>query len=109
MRLLYSSDSLLQSLLFAHKRHKYTESRHWGGFYVCAGGLYVRVRGAWHSNLTKIPLIYSVSCFNLGGLSSPKAPCGDGTVNTISYNFDACADVWPFLGFSATNLQYSGL
>jgi len=37
------------------------------------------VQGAWYSNLTKIPLIYSVSNFNLdglgalfGGLSSTK-------------------------------------
>ena len=29
--------------------------------YVCAGG-------AWHSNLTKFPLIYNVSFFNFGGL-----------------------------------------
>jgi len=37
--------------------------------------------GAWHPNLTKIPLIYSVSCFNLGGLSlpSPPLPRGDLT------------------------------
>ena len=31
-------------------------------------GLYVGARGAWHSNLTNIPLIWSVSYFNLGGL-----------------------------------------
>jgi len=54
------------------------------------GGLYVRAGGAWHSNLTKIPLIYSVSYFNvgglelcLGGLSPPKAPRGDGTGTII--------------------------
>jgi len=42
-------------------------------------------RGAWHSNLTKIPLVYSVSHFNLGGLgalfgglSPPKLPVATG-------------------------------
>jgi len=45
------------------------------GLYVCAGVLYVHAGGldvcvgwACHSNLTKIPLIYNVSYFNLGGL-----------------------------------------
>jgi len=44
------------------------------------GGLYVRAGGAWHSNLTKIPLIYSVPYFNLGGVGaffggiSPQKP-----------------------------------
>ena len=52
-----------------------------GGLYICAGGLSVRARGAWHSNLTKIPLIHTVSYFNLRGLealfeglSPPKPP-----------------------------------
>ena len=36
----------------------------------CAGGLYVRARRAGHTNLTKIPLIHSVSYFNLGGLEA---------------------------------------
>jgi len=47
----------------------------------CAGGLDVCAGGAWHSNLTKIPLIYNVSYFSLGeldalfgGLSPPKPP-----------------------------------
>ena len=51
------------------------------------GGLYVRARGARHSNLTKIPLMCRVSYFNLGGVGalpggakSTKAPRGDGTV-----------------------------
>ena len=30
------------------------------------------MRGAWQSNLTKVPLIYSASYFNLEGLSPPK-------------------------------------
>ena len=30
------------------------------------GGLDVCAKGAWHSNLTKIPLIYNVSYFHLG-------------------------------------------
>ena len=54
------------------------------------GRLYVRARVGWHSNLTKIPLIYSVSYFSLGGLelclgglSPPKPPSGDGTVDTV--------------------------
>jgi len=40
--------------------------------------------------LTKFPLIYSVSCFNLGdvelcfaGLSPPKPPRGDGSEQTM--------------------------
>ena len=48
--------------------------------------------GAWHSNLTKILLIHSVSYFNLGdlklclgGLSLPKPPRGDGAA---SYPWD---------------------
>ena len=43
--------------------------------------------GIWHSNLTKMPLIYSVWCFNAGGLGvlffgdkPTKAPHSDGTV-----------------------------
>jgi len=32
------------------------------------GGLYVCARRAWHSNLTKIPLIYNVPHVNLGRL-----------------------------------------
>jgi len=50
-----------------------------GGLCVCAGGLDI-------IKLTKIPLIYSVSRINLGGLgaligglSQPKPPRGDGT------------------------------
>jgi len=36
--------------------------------------------------LTKTPLIYSVSRFNLGGLSSPKPPHDDGTESyPVSY------------------------
>jgi len=31
---------------------------------------HICVGGAWHSNLTNIPLIYSVSYFNLGGLGA---------------------------------------
>jgi len=31
-------------------------------------GLYVRAWVAWHSHLTKIPLVYSVSYFNLEGV-----------------------------------------
>jgi len=49
-----------------------------GGFFVCAGLDFIK--------LTKTPLIYSVSRFNLGGLgalfggiSPPKPPRGDGT------------------------------
>ena len=34
-------------------------------------------RGSWHSNLTKIPLIYSVSYFNLGDKPT-KAPLATG-------------------------------
>jgi len=48
------------------------------GFYVSAGGLNIE-------NLIKTPLIYSVSYFNLGGLSAlfeglraPKSPSDDG-------------------------------
>jgi len=33
-------------------------------------GLYVSSRGAWHSNLPKILLIYSISYFNLGGIGA---------------------------------------
>jgi len=50
-------------------------------------GLSVRARGARHSNLTKIPLVYRVSYFNLGGLGAwigeakpTKAPRGGVTV-----------------------------
>jgi len=51
------------------------------------GGLDVCAKGAWHSNLTKIPLIYNVSYFHLGvvklclgGIIPPaKAPRGGGT------------------------------
>jgi len=50
------------------------------------GGLYVREGRAWHPNLTKIPLTYSVSYFILGGLelclgglNQPKPPGVDGT------------------------------
>jgi len=49
------------------------------------GGLYVRAGEGWHSNLTEIPLTYSVSYFNLGawsffgGATPTKAPRGDGT------------------------------
>jgi len=50
-------------------------------------------RGALHSNLKKIPLIHSVSYFNLGwigalfgGLSPPEPPRGDGTARILDYN-----------------------
>ena len=50
------------------------------------GGLCVCFRGLDIMKLTKTPLIYSVSLFNLwslelclGGLSPPKPPRGDGT------------------------------
>ena len=43
-----------------------------GGFCVCLGGLKI-------IKLTKTPLIHSVSRFNLGGLSPPKPPRGNGT------------------------------
>ena len=70
-------------------------------------------RGAWYSNLTKIPLTYSVSdsiswgslelC--LGGLSPPKPSCGDGIV-PICYcricNFAESrqSQSWVFLWFA---------
>jgi len=38
---------------------------------VRGGGLHIK-------NLTKIPLIYSVSYFNLGGLSPPNPPVATG-------------------------------
>jgi len=48
-------------------------------------GLYFRAWGAWHLNMTKLPLIYSVSYFNLGGLelclgglSPPNSPVATG-------------------------------
>ena len=44
------------------------ESLQYGSF-TFVRGLYVRAGGAWHSNLTKIPVIYSVYYFNLGGWS----------------------------------------
>ena len=54
------------------------------GFYVCAGGLYVRAVGLDIIIWKKIPLMYGVSYFNLGGLgalfegtSPPKFPRGD--------------------------------
>ena len=57
-----------------------------GGLYVCAGGGFTFVQGAWHLNLRKVRLTYSVSYFNLGrlralfgGMSLPKPPRGDGT------------------------------
>ena len=56
------------------------------GLYVCVRGLYIRAVGDWHSNLTKMPLTYSISNFNFGGLGAffgktkpTKAPRGDGT------------------------------
>ena len=54
------------------------QSRRHGGLWVCAGGLDTK-------KLTKTQLIYSVSCFNLGGLgalfggiSSQKPPVATG-------------------------------
>jgi len=56
------------------------------------GGTLRSCRGARHSNLTKVPLIYSVSYFNLGGIGAvfggakpTKAPRGDRTV-WIAFN-----------------------
>ena len=43
------------------------QSSIWGALRLCWGALR-SCRGAWHSNLTKIPRIYSVSYFTLGGL-----------------------------------------
>ena len=47
-------------------------------------------KGTWHSSLTKIPLTYSVSYFNLCGLGAAfgrakptKAPGGDGTAAKV--------------------------
>jgi len=44
-----------------------------GGIYVCAGGFDACAGGTWHSNQTKIPLIY-VSCFNLGDEPTKTPP-----------------------------------
>jgi len=59
------------------------ESFQYGSFAFLRGGLTLQ-------KLTKSHLIYSVSCFNLGGLGAffggdkpPKAPCGDGTGATF--------------------------
>ena len=56
-----------------------------GGLYVCAWGLYIRARGYWHSNLTKIPLIlvFHVAVWGgldlcLGELSPPQIPPPSG-------------------------------
>jgi len=47
--------------------------------------------------MTKTPLIYSVSCFNLGtwsfvwgGLSPPKPPSGDGAEQTVDKSRISC-------------------
>jgi len=51
------------------------------GLYICAEGIDVCAGRAWHQNLTKIPLIYNISYFKLGGLelrlgriSAPNPP-----------------------------------
>jgi len=41
-----------------------------GGIYVRAWRIYIRAEGAWHSNLTKISLSYSVSYFHFGGIGA---------------------------------------
>jgi len=53
--------------------------------------------------LTKAPLIYSVSCFNLalgalfGRLSSPKPPRGDGTEQTVDKSWISCRSYYVYL------------
>ena len=83
------------------------------GFCVCSGGggLYVRARWAWHSNLTKILRTYSVSYFNLGGLElfgaarPTKIPRGDGTGELVSFFLTQerkechCEIYWNYLFF----------
>jgi len=63
-----------------------SESGQKEGFTFVRGALR-SCKGAWHSNLTKIPLICSVSYFNLGGIGAlsggakpTKTTRGDGTV-----------------------------
>ena len=62
------------------------------GLCVSAVGALGLCRGAWHS---KTQLIYSVLCFNLGGLGAlfggdkrPKAPRDDGTDSSTSCSFN---------------------
>ena len=67
-----------------------SESGQKEGFTFVRGALR-SCKGAWHSNLTKIPLICSVSYFNLGGIGAlsggakpTKTTRGDGTVKKSS-------------------------
>jgi len=59
------------------------ESLHLGGFTFVPRGLDVE-------NLTKTPMIHSVPYYDLGGLSPPKPPRGDGTgsVHSFTLGFD---------------------
>ena len=47
-------------------------------------------RGLDVENLTKTPMIHSVPYYDLGGLSPPKPPRGDGTgsVHSFTLGFD---------------------
>jgi len=50
--------------------------------------------------LTKTSLIYSVSCFKLGGgleLCSPKPPRGDGIEQTVDKSWISCRSFYIFL------------
>jgi len=62
-------DGVFPPLMFNSMQNRSQKAVNRGALLLC-GGLDVCARGAWHANLTKSPLIYNVSYFNLGGLEA---------------------------------------
>ena len=98
---------LAQKLVPAFKSRTVARKSSIGGLYVCAVGAFHSSRGAWHSNFTKIPLIYGVSYLNLGehgaffgGISPPKPPSGDGTRRMLSLGTGWIATIYRVIGIS---------
>jgi len=89
---------------WCQNRHQKVVNR---GFTLVQGGFTFVQGGGWHSNLTKIPLIYNGSYFNLWGINPPKPNVATGLDDPRGKKQVWCPHVrtWGLFGSKCTVLK----